>query len=301
MPKMHGLGHSVRGEAHQPEGMQQSDLQTRIAETEKEIKKLQGNLRTCLKAANADTEKFKKGEPNYAFLVLQEHPYGREMLRQLLERGFRPSIVIQENDGKEAPKERAKFEKRIEGNPLAPEIAEQCSAHGVELVEVPQHNLAGCLAHLQRVKPRLIVLGGTRIMRDPVLSYPLDGVINAHPGLLPECRGSASPAWSVYHDIKVGSTAHICEPGIDTGDILAKREVAVKRGYTYNDLCYQTLCLSGTLMTEAVAHYAEHGNFDGIRQKQGESPNPTFLNASDDVIEEVNRKLSEQTYQHYAE
>merc|ERR1719398_433806 len=83
-------------------------------------------------------------------------------------------------------------------------------------------------------------------------SFPVDGMINAHPGLLPECRGSASPAWSVYHDIKIGSTCHICSPGIDEGDLLIKREVPVKRGYTYNDLCYFTLSLSGTLMVEAV-------------------------------------------------
>jgi len=273
----------------------------KLEELEKETKKLRGNLRTCMNAANVGTADFRKGHPNFVFLVLQEHPYGREMLKQLLEGGWKPRLVIQENDGKVAPEERAKFEKRIEGHPLAPEIVEQCESNGIEHVTVPHHNLSPSLAHLMRVRPRLIVLGGTRIVRDPILSFPVDGVINAHPGLLPECRGSASPAWSVYHDIKIGSTAHICEPGIDVGDVLIKREVPVKRGYTYNDLCYFTLRLSGTLMTEAVAHYAETGNFDALKQKQGESPNPTFLNASDEVLEEVHRKLKEQTYKHYVD
>jgi hypothetical protein len=27
----------------------------------------------------------------------------------------------------------------------------------------------------------------------------------------------------VYHDIPIGSTCHICEPGIDTGDILIRQ------------------------------------------------------------------------------
>jgi hypothetical protein len=69
---------------------------------------------------------------------------------------------------------------------------------------------------------------------DPTYSPP--SVLNAHPGLLPDCRGSASPAWSVFHDIRVGSTVrrtlrvlikcntlhhvHVCEPGIDTGPII---------------------------------------------------------------------------------
>lgn len=276
-------------------------LKRKIGDLEKEVKALRGNLRTCLKAANAGTADFKKGEANFAFLALKEHPYAREMLKQLIAKNLRPRIVIQEDDGKIAQEERSKFEKRIEGNPLAPEIVEQCDGNGIEHVTVPHHNLAACLTVLERVKPRLVVLGGTRIIRDPVLSFPLDGVINAHPGLLPECRGSASPAWSVYHDIKIGSTCHICEPGIDEGDILVKREISVKRAHTYNDLCYLTLCLSGTLMTEAVAHYAEAGNFDTLRQKQGESEHETFLNASDEVLEVVYKKLKEQTYKHYVD
>lgn len=281
--------------------MSEEDLKKKIDELEKSVKGLQGNLRTCIKAANMDTEDFKAGEPNFAFLALAEHPYAREMLKQLLAAGWKPKVVIEEDDGKIAQEERAKFEKRIEGNPLAAEIVEQCKANGIEHVTVPQHNFSQCMAQLQRTKPRLIVLGGTRIIRDPVLSFPVDGVINAHPGLLPECRGSASPAWSVYHDIKIGSTCHICSAGIDTGDLLIKREVPVKRGATYSDLCYSTLCLSGTLMTEAVTHYAKQGNFDALRQKQEESPNPTFENAPDDVLEAVYKKLQDQAYKHYVD
>lgn len=33
---------------------------------------------------------------NFAFLLLEEHPYEREMLRILLERGFRPSLIVEE-------------------------------------------------------------------------------------------------------------------------------------------------------------------------------------------------------------
>ena len=33
---------------------------------------------------------------DFAFLVLQEHPYGREMLRTLLARAYRPGLIIEE-------------------------------------------------------------------------------------------------------------------------------------------------------------------------------------------------------------
>ncbi len=64
------------------------------------------------------------GKPRFAYLLLKEHPYGREMLRQLLSEGFVPSVVITE-DSEIATEEREKFLKRIEGNDIAPEVSTQ--------------------------------------------------------------------------------------------------------------------------------------------------------------------------------
>ncbi|KAJ9461506.1 Methionyl-tRNA formyltransferase [Diplonema papillatum] len=241
---------------------------------------------------------------SFAFLCLKEHPYGREMLKQLLDAGQKPLIVIEEDGGPRADgrvsvatEEREKFLERCKGHVIQSTIKEQCAANGIELVEVPQHNKEACQEHIARVKPDLLVLGGTRIIRVPVLTMPKDGVLNAHPGLLPECRGSASPAWSVKHDIPIGSTCHFCSPEIDEGDIVGRREIPVKKGMTYEDLCYYTMCMSGTLMTEAVLKY-QAGTITECRVKQGASDNPTFKNAPDEVIEEVRQKLADGTYKH---
>ena len=146
----------------------------------------------------------------------------------------------------------------------------------------------------------LIVFGGTRIIRGEILDYPKDGVINSHPGLLPDCRGSASPAWSVYHDIPIGSTTHFCDNGIDTGEILLRRDFPVHRGMTYEDLCFGTLLLSGILMKEALMAWAQ-GKWSEMRYKQGESEWPTFRNAPEDVLQVVYQKLKDQTYAHYVD
>ena len=83
-------------------------------------------------------------KPSFAYLLLKEHPYGREMLRQILSEGFIPSIVISE-DSAIGDEEREKFLKRIEGNPIAPTIDSQLadlSNQGLTVphVEVPIHN-----------------------------------------------------------------------------------------------------------------------------------------------------------------
>ena len=62
-------------------------------------------------------------KPRFMFLLLKEHPYGREMLKQILSEGFVPEIIIEEDS--EIGTEREKFLKRIKGNPIAPEISSQ--------------------------------------------------------------------------------------------------------------------------------------------------------------------------------
>ena len=167
-------------------------------------------------------------------------------------------------------------------------------------VEVPIHNSEEVMPHLADMPLDLIVFGGTRIIRGEILDYPKDGVVNSHPGLLPDCRGSASPAWSVYHDIPIGSSTHFCDNGIDTGDLLLRREVPVKRGVTYEDLCYETLVLAGVLMKEALMAY-EAGHWDEMRHPQGESEHSAFRNAPEDVLQIVYRKLAEEKYAHYVD
>ena len=210
-----------------------------------------------------------------------------------------PEVIIEE-DSDIGDEEREKFLKRIEGNPIAPSIAEQASDNDITLATVSIHKSPEVMPHLEGTDLDLIVFGGTRIIRGEILDYPRDGVINSHPGLLPECRGSASPAWSVYHNIPIGSSTHFCDNGVDTGELLLRRELPVKRGMTYEDLCYGTLVLAGVLMKEALMAW-EAGRWDEMRLPQGESEHPTFRNAPDEVLEAVYEKLRDQTYAHYVD
>jgi len=243
-------------------------------------------------------------KPDFAYLLLKEHPYGREMLKQLISENFIPKIIISEVS-EIADEEREKFLNRIEGNEIAESIESQIdelslSGINVEHVEVSIHNSEQVMPYIKELELDLIVFGGTRIIRGEILDFPKDGVINSHPGLLPECRGSASPAWSVYHDIPIGSSTHFCDNGIDTGQLLLRREVPVKRGMKYEDLCYETLVLSGILMKEALIAYDE-GRWDEMRRPQGESPFPTFRNAPEEILQVVYQKLKDETYAHYVD
>ena len=233
----------------------------------------------------------------FVFMVLEEHPYGREMLMQLMEAEHYPMAIIEEASDI-AEEEKGKFLERIMGHRVAPTFTELLEGKDIPRYKVPHHNKKTCRLLLQELNPDLGVLGGTRIIRDRILRIPQDGMLNSHPGLLPEVRGSASPAWSVYYDIQIGSTCHFIDPGIDTGDIVGKREISIHKGDTYEKMCWLTLVEAGALMTEAVSSW-RNGELE--RTPQGESDHPTFRVPSDEIMKIVYQKLRDHTYKHYVD
>ena len=237
---------------------------------------------------------------NFIFFSITEHPWGREMLSQLINSGFVPSLIIEENS-EGGKTEREKFEFRLGSNPFAPKMQSQIEKYKIPFVEVPIHNDEHCIEHIEKVNPDLIVFGGTRIIRGKILEYGENkgGVLNSHPGLLPECRGSASPAWSVHEGIKIGSSCHFCSSDIDAGDLVGKREIEVRKGDDYHDLCYKTSVVASNLMVEAVTAFSKN-ELDNLRMLQGESPNPVFRYDSE-IEKKAIQMLENQKYVHYVD
>jgi methionyl-tRNA formyltransferase len=229
-------------------------------------------------------------------LVLEEHPYGREMLRSLLAAELLPLAVIEERSAV-AVEEAAKFEERMAGFELAPTITELLVSHpSVRRITVPHHNQDECAEALAALEPDLLVLGGTRIIRARIFSLAKH-TLNAHPGLLPELRGSASVAWAIATDQPVGCTCHFIDANIDTGPIVSRRELAVHRGDTYERLCWATAKLSAELMTDAVRAYA-NASIESRPQGPGGT---THRNMPAEGVAEVKRKLAEGRYAHFVD
>ncbi|MCA9626674.1 MAG: hypothetical protein KC766_03360 [Myxococcales bacterium] len=231
---------------------------------------------------------------SWAFLVLDEHPYGRAMLEELLIGGFRPALCVVEKS-RVADVERDKFLVRMAGFPIAPTFASLSAGIPCEVVE--SHNDARCAELLQRLSPDLIVLGGTRILKPHVFAPARQGALNSHPGLLPEVRGSASVAWAIERDERVGCTCHFIEAGIDTGPIVGRREIPVHRGDSYEKLCHATVTLSAKLMREALEAFRD-GSLRATPQGQGA---PAHKNMPDDQVARVKQKLAAGRYAHFVD
>jgi len=66
------------------------------------------------------------------------------------------------------------------------------------------------------------------LVPQPVLDLFPAGCLNIHPALLPYNRGAFPNVWSIIDRTPAGATIHYMDAGIDTGDIVAQREVLVE-------------------------------------------------------------------------
>jgi len=234
---------------------------------------------------------------HFAFLVLEEHPYGREMLRILLENDLIPSLIIQEVS-EVGDVEREKFLTRMAGQPVPPRLTQLITGKKIPVYCVANHNDSTCRELLTAEKPDVLALGGTRIIKPAILETPRRATVNAHPGLLPLLRGSASVGWALCKDFPQGATAHFIDPGIDTGDIIVKRQLPVYHHDTYESINARVGTLAGELMAESLTFLA---NGEAPREPQDRNVGETFKVIPDDLLAEGKRRLAEGRYSHFAD
>ena len=108
-------------------------------------------------------------------------------------------------------------------------VAELASGHGL-LVRTPQTlRDEQVQSELRAAGPELIVLADYgRIIPGAVLEIPRHGALNIHPSLLPRHRGAVPVAGTLLAgDALAGVTVMHMDEGLDTGPIVAQRELTL--------------------------------------------------------------------------
>ncbi|MDA7676839.1 formyltransferase family protein [bacterium] len=102
--------------------------------------------------------------------------------------------------------------------------------------EVVAHNTGQCAELIKSAGVDIGVVAGARILKEPVLSAPRAGIINFHPGLIPEVRGMDALQWAILQDKPIGVTAHLIDRRVDAGLIILKEEIVLRRDDTLIDV-----------------------------------------------------------------
>ena len=103
---------------------------------------------------------------------------------------------------------------------------------------------------LSFLKPDIIILAGTVIIRQPLWLIPSIGIINCHVALIPYFRGCSCLEWSILKDFPVGVTCHLVEKDVDAGPVLTQAILKIDKEDSYEAIRTKCIYLSGQLMLE---------------------------------------------------
>jgi len=107
---------------------------------------------------------------------------------------------------------------------------------------------------IKSLNPDVIcVVAYGKILPQEMLDIPKLGAINVHGSLLPKYRGSAPIQWAVINgDRTTGITTMYMDAGMDTGDIILKKEVEIGELETTGQLWDRLKLIGGKLLIDTL-------------------------------------------------
>lgn len=165
-------------------------------------------------------------------------------LEAIIEAGHEVVLVVTQPD---KPKGR--------GNAMQFTPVKECAlAHGLQVYQPARIRRPECVEYLRSFDADImIVVAFGQILTKEILDMPKYGCVNVHASLLPKYRGAAPIQWAVINgDAVSGVTTMRMDEGIDTGDMIAKREVRLAEDETGGSLFDRLAAVGAELCVETM-------------------------------------------------
>ncbi|MGQ9670734.1 MAG: formyl transferase [Desulfosoma sp.] len=137
------------------------------------------------------------------------------------------------------------------------------------LHEVPPVNHPRVLHLVETLKPDVIAVFGTSLIRGELLGKGRLGMVNLHGGLSPHYRGADGTFRALYNEEPhmVGCTLHFIDQGIDTGRLIAHVCPQVREGDDELSLFWRAVKDSAQVYAEVVKRLGR-GERLGVHQRE---------------------------------
>ncbi len=121
-------------------------------------------------------------------------------------------------------------------------------------------NSAEAFDWIKRLSPDLILLYGTRIIRQKLLTAFDQKIINMHLGLSPYYRGSGTNFWPLVEGCPefVGATIHVATARVDAGGILHQVRPSIEKGDRCHEIGTKSIIEGSALMASAATEYLNY-------------------------------------------
>lgn len=145
--------------------------------------------------------------------------------------------------------------------------------HNIPVFQPRRVREAECMEELRKYNADImVVVAFGQILPKEILEMTPYGCVNVHASLLPKYRGSAPIQWSIIDGEEVtGVTTMQMDEGIDTGDILLKKEVAIDKKETGGSL-FDKLAAEGAKLCVETLEALQNKTVNPI--PQGETTTP---------------------------
>src|SRR5262249_31834818 len=136
----------------------------------------------------------------------------------------------------------------------------------------------------QRAPDAIVVIAYGQIIPARFLPIPKHGCINLHASLLPKYRGAAPINWAIANgETKTGVSSMRIDAGMDTGDMLLRREIEIGPNETAPELAARLADLGAPLITETLRGLAD-GTIQSVAQDQSAATYAPILKKEDGRI-----------------
>jgi len=142
------------------------------------------------------------------------------------------------------------------GNKLAaPPVKEFALKKGIQVLQPEKIKTPEFIAQIRELQPDLLITAAYgKILSKELLEVPAQGCINVHGSLLPAYRGAAPINWAVINgESKTGITTMFTDVGLDTGDMLLKKELDIGQDMTVGELHDKMAVLGAEVLRDTLS------------------------------------------------
>ena len=170
-------------------------------------------------------------------------------LEAIIKAGHEVVLVVTQPD---KPKGRGKA---MQASP----VKECALSHGIEVFQPTKIRESENVEYLRKFGADIFVVAAFgQILPKSILDMPKYGCVNIHASLLPKYRGAAPIQWAVINGDEVtGVTTMLMNEGIDTGDMIAKKQVRLAEDETGGSLFDRLADTGAELIVETMKMLVE--------------------------------------------
>ena len=158
-------------------------------------------------------------------------------------------------------------------------------SRGIDVFQPASMREEAVRRELESLRPVVVVVAAYgKLLPPQVLDVPERGCVNIHPSLLPRHRGPSPVASAILQGDRVtGATVMLMDEGMDTGPLLASREMPIGPADTTAGLTPALFRMGGDLLAEALPLWIQ-GKLEPRPQDDSQATTTGRLRKSDGEI-----------------